>query len=406
MGGFNVLDLFQGVATLFAAEPKIAIARLVLIAIGFLLVYLGYREILEPLIMIPMGIGMASVNAGVLFLGANTLGTIFLDPMLADPADIVNIMQIDFLQPIYTLTFSNGLIACLVFMGIGVITDVGYLLARPFASMFLALCAELGSVATLPVAVACGLTLHEGAAIAIVGGADGPMVLYTSLMLSKHLFVPITVVAYLYLSLCYGGYPYLIRFFIPKKLREVRMDLTNLPTVSRGQKFAFAVIACTVLSLLFPVAAPLFMSFFVGVAVRESGVKHFVELMEGPVLYGSTFFLGLLLGVLCEARTILDPKVLILLFLGMLALLLSGIGGIIGGIIMYYVSGKKFNPVVGIAGVSCVPTTAKVAQKEVSKVDPYNIILPFAVGCNVCGVITTAILTGIYVTIIPIVEKL
>ncbi|OPY57417.1 MAG: Carboxybiotin decarboxylase [Pelotomaculum sp. PtaU1.Bin035] len=406
MGGLNVLDLFQGVATLFAAEPKIAIARLVLIALGFILVYMGFKEYLEPLIMIPMGIGMVSVNAGVLFLGAKALGTIFVDPMLSDPADIVNIMQVDFLQPIYTLTFSNGLIACFVFMGIGVITDVGYVLARPFTSMFIALCAEFGSVATLPLAVVMGLNLHEAAAISIIGGADGPMVLYTSLILARHLFVPITIVAYLYLSLTYGGYPYLIRALVPKKLREVRMDLTSLPTVSRGQKFAFAVMGCTVLSLLFPVAAPLFMSFFVGVAIRESGVAHFVELLEGPLLYGSTFFLGLLLGVLCEARTILDPKVLTLLVLGMLALLLSGIGGIIGGIIMYYISGKKFNPVIGISGVSCVPTTAKVAQKEVGRIDPNNIILPFAVGANVCGVITTAILTGIYVTIVPLVEKL
>lgn len=277
-------------------------------------------------------------------------------------------------------------------------------MARPFASMFIAICAELGSIVTLPVAVACGLTLNEAASIAVVGGADGPMVLYTSLMLAKHLFVPITIVAYLYLSLTYGGYPYLVRLLIPKRLREVEMDLSSLPTVTSGQKFAFAVIASTILSLLFPVAAPLFMSFFLGVAVREAGVRQFVEFLEGPILYGSTFFLGLLLGVLCEANTILDPKVLILLFLGIFALLLSGIGGIIGGLIMYYVSKKEFNPVIGIAGVSCIPTTSKVAQKEVSKANPYAIVLPFAIGCNVSGVITSAILAGIYVTLIPLIK--
>ena len=404
MYDLNILDLFQGIATLFAAEPKIAIARIVLIALGFLLTYLGYKQTLEPLIMIPMGIGMASVNAGVLFLSASSMGTIFVDPLVSNPSDLVNIMQIDFLQPIYNLTFSNGLIACLVFLGIGVITDVGYLLARPFASMFIAICAEFGSVATLPVAVACGLSLKEAASIAVVGGADAPMVMYTSLMLAKDLFVPITIVAYLYLSLTYGGYPYLIRLLIPKHMRGVEMELESLPTVTSGQKFAFAVITCVVLSLLFPVAAPLFMSFFLGVAVREAGIKHFVEFLEGPILYGSTFFLGLLLGVLCEAGTIMNPKVLVLLFLGMLALLLSGIGGIIGGIIMYYVSKKEFNPVVGIAGVSCVPTTAKVAQKEVSAANPYSIILPYAIGANVSGVITSAILAGIYVTLIPLIK--
>ncbi|MCG9969297.1 sodium ion-translocating decarboxylase subunit beta [Pelotomaculum terephthalicicum JT] len=414
MGEINVLNLFQGVATLFASEPKIAIARLVLIVLGFLLVYLGYKKILDPLIMLPMGLGMASVNAAVLFIapemvammpeGSGNMGTIFVAPMVSDPASLINILQIDFLQPIYTYTFSNGLIACLVFMGIGVITDVGYLLARPFASMFIALFAELGSVLTFPVAVACGLTFSEAAAISVVGGADGPMVLFTSLMLAKHLFVPITIVAYLYLSLCYGGYPYLIRFLIPKKLRGIQMDLSSLPTVSSGQKFAFAIIACTVLCLLFPVAAPLFMSFFVGVAVRESGLKHFAELLEGPVLYGSTFFLGLLLGVLCEASTILDPKVLILLFLGVFALFFSGVGGVIGGLLMYFISGKKFNPVVGIAGVSCIPTTSKVAQREVTAANPYAIVLPFAIGCSVSGVITSAILTGVYITLVPLVQ--
>lgn len=404
MYDLNFLNLFQGIATLAAAEPKIAIARIVLIFLGFLLVYLGYRQTLDPLLLIPMGIGMSAVNAGVLFLSASSLGTIFIDPLVSDPSELVNIMQINFLQPIYSYTFSNGLIACLVFMGIGVITDIGYLLARPFASMFIAVCAELGSIATLPIAVACGLNLNEAASVAIIGGADGPMVLYTSLMLAKDLFVPITIVAYLYLSLTYGGYPYLIRWLIPKRLREVEMDLGKLPTVSSGQKFAFAVVTCVILSLLFPVAAPLFMSFFLGVAVREAGLKHFVEFLEGPVLYGSTFFLGLLLGVLCEANTILNPKVLLLLVLGILSLLLSGIGGIAGGIIMYYISKKEFNPVIGIAGVSCMPTTAKVAQKEVSAANPYSIILPYAIGCNVSGVITTAILAAIYVTVVPLVK--
>jgi oxaloacetate decarboxylase beta subunit len=110
--------------------------------------------------------------------------------------------------------------------------------------------------------------------------------------------------------------------------------------------------------------------------------------------------MGLLLGVLCEATTILNPKVLLLLVLGITALLISGIGGIIGGYIMYYTSGKKYNPVVGIAGVSCIPTTAKVAQKEVLAANRYAVILPYAMGANISGVITSAILAGIYVTLL------
>lgn len=402
--GFNLFSLFQGIATLFMVDPVVALTRVALIAAGMLLFYLGAKQVLEPLLMIPMGLGMAAVNAGVLVLAAGKVGTIFIDPLVADPAQLLEMLQIDFLQPIYTLTFSNGLIACLVFMGIGAITDVGYMLATPISSMIIAICAELGTVAVFPIAVALGLNHGQAASIAMVGGADGPMVLYTSLMLSKELFVPITIVAYLYLSLTYGGYPFLIKALVPKRLRAVPMDLSKVPQISASQKLAFSVVTCTLLCLLFPVAAPLFLSFFVGVAVREAGLKHYVELISGPILYGATFFLGLMLGVLCEASTILNPRILLLFLLGVLSLLLSGIGGIAGGYIMYFATGGKFNPVVGIAGVSCVPTTAKVAQKVINETDPYVLVLPYAVGANISGVITTAILAGLYVTLIPLLK--
>jgi oxaloacetate decarboxylase beta subunit len=336
----------------------------------------------------------------VLYLSATSMGTIFIDPMVSDPLKLMDVLQINFLQPIYTFTFSNGLIACLVFMGIGVITEVEYIMMAPFSSMVIAIFAELGTIVTFPVAVWMGLTFKEAAAISIVGGADGPMVLFTSLILAKDLFVPITIVAYLYLSLTYGCYPYLIRLMVPKRFRGIKMVMKNTLNITAGEKITFAIVTCTILCLLFPVAAPLFMSFFLGVIIKESEVTHFVEFIKGPILYGSTFFLGLLLGVLCEASTILNPKVFILLVLGSLALLISGIGGIIGGYVMYFLTKGKFNPAVGIAGVSCVPTTAKVAQKEVYKVNRFAMILPYALGANVSGVITTAIIAAIFVTLL------
>lgn len=401
----NILNLFQGIATMFVQDPKIVIARIVLMLVGILLVYLGCRNILEPLIMVPMGFGMAAVNAGVLFMSTNTTGNIFINPLVSNANSLMNILQIDFLQPIYTFTFSNGLIACLVFMGIGVITDISCLLEYPFTSMLIAMFAELGTVVTFPIARAMGLSLGEAASVSVIGGADGPMVLYTSLMLAKNIFVPITIVAYLYLSLTYGGYPYLVRLLIPKKYRGIEVKPQKPASkITSKEKLVFSVIACTLLCLLFPVAAPLFLSFFIGIAIKESGLKNYTKLIENVFLYGSTFFLGLMLGVLCDASTILDPKILLLLVLGMIALLLSGIGGILGGYIVYWINKKRFNPVIGIAGVSCVPTTAKVAQKEVSKANKFSFILPYAMGANVCGVITTAILTGIYVTLIPLIK--
>ena len=403
MEGIDFFTLFQGFGTMVEGGWILAVARLVLIALGGLLVYLGWKGVLEPMVMIPMGLGMIAINTGTLFMPEGGLGNLFLDPMLSDTDALMTSMQINFLQPVYTLTFSNGLIACFVFMGIGTLLDVGFLLQKPFTSIFLALCAELGTFLTLPIAHSLGLTLKESASIAMVGGADGPMVLFTSLELAKHLFVPITVVAYLYLGLTYGGYPYLVRLLVPKKFRAIKMKQTGkVKNYPAKVKLAFAVILCAILCFLFPVASPLFFSLFLGVAIRESGMKHIMDFVSGPLLYGSTFMLGLLLGVLCEAKILLDPKVLKLLVLGITALLLSGIGGIIGGYIMYFIKKGNFNPVIGIAAVSCVPTTAKVAQKIVSKDNPDSIILGDALGANISGIITSAIITGVYITIIPL----
>ena len=400
MPEIDFLYIFQGIATMVASDPMIAVARIVLIALGIAFVYLGAKGTLEPLIMIPMGFGMASVNAGVLYLSATRIGTIFIDPMASDPAQLMDALQINFLQPIFTFTFANGLIACLIFLGIGAISDIGYMLISPFRSMFIALMAELGTLLTFPIAVAMGLTYKEAAAIAMVGSADAPMVLYASLLLAKDLFVPITIVAYLYLSLAYAGYPYMIRLLIPKELRGIKMDVRQVPNVTRAEKMTFAVITSTLLCLLFPVAAPLFMSFFLGVIIRESGVTQFTEFLSGTVLYGATFFLGLLLGVLTEASTLLNPKVILLLILGITALLISGVGGIIGGYIVYWASGRTYNPVIGIAGVSCLPTTAKVAQKEARDANKFAVILPWAMGASISGVITSAIIAAIYMTLL------
>lgn len=402
----SFLDLFPGLGTLLASSPQIAIARLALISLGILLVYLGYKGVLEALLMVPMGLGMAAVNAAVLFLPDGRHGTLFVDPLAATPTQVNDALQIYFLQPIYTFTFSNGLIACLVFMGIGVLLDIQYLLARPLESMFLALCAELGTVLTFPIAVAIGLSPNDAASIAMVGGADGPMVLFTSLILSRNLFVPITIVAYLYLGLTYGGYPYLIKLLIPKHLRVKAVPPSaHKIDISPVQKQLFIVVACVVLCFIFPVAAPLFVSLFLGMAIRQAELTHFTRLIQETVLYGATLFLGFLLGVLCEANTILNPEIFVLLLLGILALLLSGLGGIAGGYLLYLFKRGQYNPTIGIAGVSCVPTTVKVAQKAVAEYSPSTIIIQEALGANISGVITSATLAGIYITVLPLLTK-
>ncbi len=486
MNNIDITDivrrLFEGITTLVDSPSVLCWTGIGLIILGGVLVFLGKRGVLEPLLMIPMGLGMIVANAGNLYLDPTTAveserasearwinsenrsdvryftvvgdadfaeksvqsdkyirvekksdlvgflkkgklsiidgatqnelrgnvvlqGDLNVEPLVQGETNLVALMQKDWIQPIYNYAFSNNLIACFIFMGIGVLLDVGFLMARPFQSMFVAFCAELGTIVTFPVAIACGLDYGEAASIAMVGGADGPMVLFTSLKLAKDLFVPVTVVAYLYLGITYGAYPFLIRFLVPESLRKVRNKPTKKPIkVTANEKIAFTVVTCTVLCLLFPVGAPLFCSLFVGIAVREAGIQSFIRLIDQVFLYGGTFFLGLILGLLCSARTLLDEKVLILLVLGIFALTVSAVGGIIGGYIMYMLTGRRFNPVCGIAGISCVPTCAKIAQKEISRVAPDIIVLPDVLGINISGVITTAIFTGVYIALVPMIS--
>jgi oxaloacetate decarboxylase beta subunit len=194
----------------------------------------------------------------------------------------------------------------------------------------------------------------------------------------------------------------MIRAMVPKHLRGLVVKVSRKADITSGEKIAFDIIACTFLCFILPVAAPLLLSFFLGNAIKESGVTKYIRLIDDVFLYTATFFLGLMLGVLCEAATLLNPKVLVLLILGIIALGVSGIGGLIGGYFVYFISGKNFNPTAGIAGVSCVPTTAKIAQHEVHLINKRSIILQYAMGANICGVIVSAILTGLFVSLVPI----
>ena len=342
-------------------------------------------------------------NCGVLFLDGGKLGTLFLDPLVSDPAKLVDIMQINFLQPIYNLTFSNSLVACVVFLGVGAMCEIGFILANPWTSIIIAIFAECGTFVTLVLGVHLGLTPPEAAAVASIGGADGPMVLFTSLMLAPHLFVPISVIAYLYLSLTYAGYPWLVKLMVPKALRGKDI-MYYAPEVPKSKKFIFILVCCGLLCLLLPMAAPLIMSFFLGMAIKESEIVPYQDLVENTLLYTGTLMLGLLLGTLCEASTLLNPKVAPLIVLGVLALAVSGAVGILGGYVVYWFKKGDFNPVVGIAGVSCVPTTAKIAQHAAEDEDPFSVVMPVAMGANIGGVIVSAIACGVFIATIGLVK--
>ena len=207
--------------------------------------------------------------------------------------------------------------------------------------------------------------------------------------------------AYIYLSIVYAGYPYLIKLTVPKRIRGIAMSEFTIKQVSEAEKIAFSLIGGTVLCLLFPVASPLFCSFFLGVIIREAKMARFRRVTEDVILYGATMFLGFTLGCLLSADVFTDPKMFKLILLGFIALFISGIGGLIGGWIAYWVSGGKINPLLGVAGVSCVPTTAKVVHKCAHEANPEAFLILHAMGPNIAGVITTAIIMAVYVTMIP-----
>lgn len=400
-----LMQIFPGIFTLFD-DPLVGAVRVALIVLGFVLALYGFKGKLEPLIMVPMGLGMIAVNAGVLFLGDGSTGTLIIDPLVSETDDLMQAIQVNFLQPIYNFTFSNNLIACLVFMGIGARSELSFLLARPWTCIIIAIFAEMGTFATLSLGVnVFGLDPAQAASVATIGGADGPMVLFGTLMMSPDMFVSVSIIAYLYLSLTYAGYPYIIKALVPKKYRGLDVEF-DMPQASSKSKFIFVVVVCLILCLLLPVAAPLMLSFFLGMAVKEAKILPYQELFEGVITSVSSMFLGLVLGTLCEASTILDPVVGIVLILGILALAISAVGGLAGGWIVYLFDkrrGKTFNPVVGIAGVSCVPTTTKLAQHAAEEENPFAIIIPIAMGCNIGGVIVSAIATGVFVATISLV---
>ncbi len=400
-----LMQIFPGIFTLFD-DPLVGAVRVALIVLGFVLPLYGFKGNLEPLIMVPMGLGMIAVNAGVLFLGDGSTGTLIIDPLVSETDDLMQAIQVNFLQPIYNFTFSNNLIACLVFMGIGARSELSFLLARPWTCIIIAIFAEMGTFITLSLGVNLfGLDPAQAASVAIIGGADGPMVLFGTLMMAPEMFVSVSIIAYLYLSLTYAGYPYIIKALVPKKYRGLDVEF-DMPQVSSKSKFIFIVVVCLILCLLLPVAAPLMLSFFLGMAVKEAKILPYQDLFEGVITSISSMFLGLVLGTLCEASTILNPVVGVVLILGIVALAISAVGGLLGGWVVYLFDkrrGKTFNPVVGIAGVSCMPTTTKLAQHAAEEENPFAIIIPIAMGCNISGVIVSAIAAGVFVATISLV---
>ena len=393
------MQLFPGIGTFFAVEPVIAVARIVLIVFGFVLACLGFKRTLEPLIMVPMGIGMMAVNCGMMFLTSGTVGNLLLDPLVSDASAIVDAMQVNFLQPIYNLTFSNGLIACLVFMGIGARSEISFLLAKPWSSMIIAIFAEMGTFAALAAGVlAFGLTPEQSAAMATIGGADGPTAILTASKLSVELLPAIAIAAYSYMALIPLIQPPLMRLMTTRKMRQVKMS--QLRVVSKTEKIIFPIAVTIFVVLLIPDTAPLIGMLMLGNLFRECGVtERLSDTAQNALINIVTIPLGLSVGFKATADQFLTPQTLGIVALGLTAFLLSTAGGLLLGDLMYVLTGGKVNPLIGSAGVSAVPMAARVSQVEGQKENPSNFLLMHAMGPNVAGVIGSACAAGFMIKV-------
>jgi oxaloacetate decarboxylase beta subunit len=353
--------------------------KLVMIGVGLLLLYLGIAKKFEPLLLVTIGFG------GVL---SNIPG--------------VEIATGDgLLHLIYVVGVETSAFPLIIFMGVGALTDFGPLLANP-RTLFLGAAAQFGIFATLLGAL--GLTtlgwmdfsLREAAAIAIIGGADGPTAIYVSSQLAPHLLGAIAVAAYSYMALVPIIQPPIIRALTTQKERQIQM--VQLRTVSKTERILFPLLLLLLVALLLPSAAPLLGMLCFGNLMRECGVvDRLSETTQNSLINSVTIFLGLAVGSKLSAEQFLVPSTLGILALGMVAFAIGTASGVLMGKLMNKLSRQPINPIIGAAGVSAVPMAARVANTVGLESNPQNILLMHAMGPNVAGVIGSAVAAGIMI---------
>jgi len=382
---------------LLAQEPL----RILFMVIGFVFIYLAVRKRIEPLLLTGIGVGMVLANVpgahlmtpGQIFGGgAEAAGPLFI---------------------IYKLFIETEIIPLLIFLCLGAMIDFRPLLAQPY-TFILGAAAQLGVFVSLIGALYMGFNLGEAASIAIIGGADGPTTIYTSVKLAPEILGPVALAAYTYMSLVPIIQPPIIRL-LPKKHRAVRMKPPR--KVSDLEALIFPVLLIIVTALLVPRAIPIVGMLALGNLMKESGVTELLERLVKTSANDLMNILIILLTITVGSTMSVDMinyyskimgitpleflRMFALTFLwGLIAFIASTVGGVVFGEIMYIATRGKVNPAIGAAGVSAVPMSARVVQREVSRVDPGNYIIMNAMGPNVAGVIGTAIVAGIYINFV------
>ena len=355
--------------------------QLVMFLISFVLIYLAIVKQFEPLLLLPIAFGMFLTNLPLADLMKE-----------ADPWYTSGVLRI-----IYNGIKSN-LFPCLIFMGIGAMTDFGPLIANPI-SLLLGAAAQFGIYITFMAASALPIfTAKQAAAIAIIGGADGPTSIYIANNLAPELLAPIAVAAYSYMALIPLIQPPIMKLLTTKKERAVKMK--QLRKVSKTEKIVFPIGTVLFTALLLPSVAPLLGMLMLGNIFRESGVvQRLSDTAQNALINIVTIMLGVTVGATANGELFLRVQTISIIFMGLFAFCMSTVGGILLGKLLYIVTGGKINPLIGSAGVSAVPMAARVSQTVGASENPTNFLLMHAMGPNVAGVIGSAVAAGYFMLI-------
>ena len=401
LGTLQKLAMESGFAAFFMADGW---KNLVMILIAFVLLYLGIVKKFEPLLLCGIAFGclLSNLSYFAALGGENALyhaemWAEFLDASSPYYHSYGHIMSNCGLLDFFYIGVKAGIYPSLIFLGVGAMTDFGPLLSNP-KSLLLGAAAQLGVFVAFFGAILLGFTGPQAASIGIIGGADGPTAIYLTTKLAPELLGPIAIAAYSYMALIPLIQPPLMKLCTTDEMRKVKMEQTR--EVSKKEKIIFPIVVASFVILLLPSTAPLIGCLMLGNLLRETGVTdRLSDTAQNALMNIVTIFLATSVGATMTAQTFLSLKTIYIIILGLVAFGISTVGGLLGGVAMYYGSGKKINPLIGSAGVSAVPMAARVSQDVGRKYNKTNYLLMHAMGPNVAGVIGSAIAAGFLLSV-------
>ena len=370
---------------------------LVMIAIACVFLYLGIVKKFEPLLLVGIAFGCLLSNLPMGGLYHQELWTDFMDEGSEFYHSYGHVLANGGLLDIFYIGVKTSLYPCLIFLGVGAMTDFGPLLSNP-KSMLMGASAQLGVFVAFFLAILFGFTGPEAASIGIIGGADGPTAIFLTSKLAPWLLGPIAIAAYSYMALIPLIQPPFMKLLTTKKERQVVMKQTR--EVSKTEKIIFPIVVTIFVAILLPSTAPLIGCLMLGNLFRECGVTaRLSDTVQNALMNIVTIMLSTAVGATMVASSFLSVNTLKIIALGVFAFILSTVGGLLMGKILYVVTKGKVNPLIGSAGVSAVPMAARVSQDVGRKYNPSNYLLMHAMGPNVAGVIGSAIAAGFLLSV-------